>query len=177
MDYGHYTTRTTKEAVGLCNALANNSGESGTEEQLRELLHRFDLQQGPLDTEGLRHLAHRLRRVFTEQDLDVRISVLNDLIALYQPQPSIVDHDDEGYHLHYVPPGAGDLRCVGASMTMALAAVMCDYGPSRLGVCPDCNDVFVDTTRNSRQRFCSKACANRVHVAEHRARSAASEAS
>ena len=56
---------------------------------------------------------------------------------------------------------------------MALASVFCDYGADRLGVCPSCQDVFVDATRNGRQRFCCKTCANRVHVAKHRERAKA----
>ncbi|CAN5565328.1 hypothetical protein BH24ACT15_BH24ACT15_09570 [soil metagenome] len=170
MDYGHYTTKTMIETVTLSNMLANGDGQPVTEGDLRQLLHRFELPEGPLDIEGLTHLAGRLRRVFIEPDLATRVHVLNDLISLYQPHPSVVDHDDEGYHMHYVPPGSNHLRGIGASMTMALASVLCDFGPDRLGVCPDCDDIFVDTTRNGRQRFCSKACANRVHVAEHRAR-------
>lgn len=173
MDYGHYTTKTMIETVSLSNMLANGAEDPVGEDDLRDLLHRFELTDEPLDIDGLTYLAGRLRRVFTEDDLAVKVAVLNDLISLYQPHPSVVDHDGEGYHLHYVPPGANPLRGIGASMTMALASVLCDFGPDRLGVCPDCGDIFVDTTRNGRQRFCSRACANRVHVAEHRARASA----
>jgi hypothetical protein len=172
MDYGHYTTRTVEEAVHLANVLANREVPAD-EPELRRLLSRFEIGDAPLDVEGLSHLAARLRRVFTETDLATRVAILNDLITLYQPHPRIVDHDGQGYHLHYHPPGAGHLRTVGASMTMALGMVLCDYGAGRLGVCPECGDVFVDTTRNGRQRFCTRTCANRVHAASHRARTAA----
>ncbi len=175
MDYGHYTTRTMEETVALSNLLANRGADEVDEEVLRDLLSRFELGDGPLDIDGLTHLATRLRRLFTAEDLDTRVAILNDLIALYQPHPRIVDHDDQGYHLHYQPPGAGHLRGIGSSMTMALAMVICDFGAGRLGVCPACDDIFVDTTRNGRQRFCSRPCANRVHVASHRARAAAAE--
>jgi predicted RNA-binding Zn ribbon-like protein len=171
MDYGHYTTRTVEEAVQLCNALANRAEPPGPDE-LRAMLGRLDLGPGDLDVEGLTHLAARLRRVFTTDQLADRVAILNDLITLYQPHPSIVDHDGQGYHLHYHPPGAGHLRTIGASMVMALGTVLCDFGESRLGVCPQCADVFVDTTRNGSQRFCSRTCANRVHAASHRARAA-----
>jgi predicted RNA-binding Zn ribbon-like protein len=172
MDYGHYTTRTVEEAVRLSNALANSTPPAD-ESTLRELLARFELGDGPLDVEGLTHLANRLRRVFTSADLDERVAVLNDLIALYQPHPRIVDHDGQGHHFHYHGPAAGHLRSIGASMVMALGMVLCDYGEGRLGVCPECGDVFVDTTRNGSQRFCTRTCANRVHAAQHRARAAA----
>jgi hypothetical protein len=176
MDYGHYTTRTVEEAVRLSNALANREVPAG-EAELRELLSRFELREDEeLDVEGLTHLARRLRRVFTSEELDARVAVLNDLFTLYQPHPRIVDHDHQGHHLHYHPPGAGHLRTVGASMTMALATVLCDFGAGRLGVCPECGDAFVDTTRNGRQRFCSRTCSNRVHAAAHRAKAARADA-
>lgn len=175
MDYGHYTTRTMEETVALANLLANHGDAPVDEGALTDILQRFELGDGPLDIDGLTHLATRLRRLFTAEDLDTRVAILNDLIALYQPQPRIVDHDAQGYHLHYQPPGAGHLRGIGSSMTMALAMVICDFGASRLGVCPACDDVFVDTTRNGRQRFCSRTCGNRVHNATHRARAAAAD--
>lgn len=173
MNYGHYTTQTVTETVALANALANRPDDPPTDAELRELLHRFELGDDQLDLMGLTHLAQRLRAVFTSEAMDDRVAVLNDMIALYQPSPHIVDHDDQGHHMHYVPAGAAHLRAIGASMTMALALVLCDFGASRLGSCAACGDVFVDTTRNGRQRFCSRSCANRVHVASHRARSAA----
>jgi predicted RNA-binding Zn ribbon-like protein len=44
----------------------------------------------------------------------------------------------------------------------------------RLGVCSAerCDRVYVDTSRNSRRRFCSTACQNRVKAAAFRARHA-----
>lgn len=174
MDYGHYTTKTVEETVCLSNALANREVPAD-EAEVRQILSRFEVSGVDLDVEGLTHLAVRIRRVFTARALHARVDILNDLITLYQPHPRIVDHDGQGYHLHYHPPGAGHLRTVGASMTMALAMVLCDYGADRLGVCPQCEDVFVDTTRNGSQRFCSRTCANRVHAASHRARTAAAE--
>lgn len=171
MNYGHYTTQTVQETVELANALANRP-DPAEEAELRALLHRFELGVEPLDVMGLTHLAERLRTVFSSDAMDAKVTALNDMIALYQPSPHMVDHDGLGHHMHYVPPGAGHLRAIGASMTMALALVLCDFGTSRFGTCAGCGDVFVDTTRNGRQRFCSKVCANRVHVAQHRARTA-----
>lgn len=169
MNYGHYTTQTVQETVDLANALANRA-DPPQETELRALLQRFELGSEPLDVMGLTHLAERLRQVFSSDVMEAKVMALNDMIALYQPSPHIVDHDDLGHHMHYVPPGAGHLRAIGASMTMALALVLCDFGTARFGTCAACDDVFVDTTRNGRQRFCSRSCANRVHVAEHRAR-------
>ncbi|MEE8601796.1 CGNR zinc finger domain-containing protein [Euzebya tangerina] len=169
MDYGHYTTQTMEETVALTNGLANGE-RSISDDELEELLVRFGTWERGIDIEGLTHLASRLRSVFLADDEADQARILNELIAFYQPHPTITDHDGQGFHLHYGPPGAGHLRMIATSMTMAVALVFCDYGADRLGVCPDCEDVFVDTTRNGRQRFCSRTCANRVHVARHRER-------
>jgi len=47
-----------------------------------------------------------------------------------------------------------------------------DAGWTRLGLCAaeDCQDVFVDTSRNSSRRFCSETCASRAGVAAYRSR-------
>jgi predicted RNA-binding Zn ribbon-like protein len=43
---------------------------------------------------------------------------------------------------------------------------------TRLGVCsaPDCDRVYVDTSRNGTRRFCDTACQSRVKAAAHRTR-------
>ncbi|MBW3665050.1 MAG: CGNR zinc finger domain-containing protein [Actinobacteria bacterium] len=170
MDYGAYTARTVAEAVDLANLFHRDA--SVTQEELRSILHRFSLPRAVLDVAAYGVLARRLREVFLAEAEPDRIAALNELIAEYQPEPRIVDHDGQGFHFHFVPECDEDVRCVGASMTMALAHVAVDFGARRFGACaaPDCGNVFVDGTRNRRQRFCSKTCATRVHVAEHRAR-------
>ena len=53
------------------------------------------------------------------------------------------------------------------------AVVIGDGGFDRLRLCArdDCDDVFVDASRNRSRRFCDPAtCGNRAHVAAYRAR-------
>ncbi|MBW3603649.1 MAG: CGNR zinc finger domain-containing protein [Actinobacteria bacterium] len=59
-----------------------------------------------------------------------------------------------------------------ATAAMGLATVLCTSGTSRFGHCDGtaCRDVYVDTSRNNRRRFCSDGCANLAHVTAHRAR-------
>jgi predicted RNA-binding Zn ribbon-like protein len=170
MDYDTFTAQTVSEAVELTNLLAAEPPVS--EDQVRRVLHLYGLREGPLDLAGFRHLGARIRGVFDAQDTDALIGALNQLIGAYEPSPYIADHDGQGAHFHFVPDDGADVRRVGASLAMALAHVVVDYGADRLGRCPapTCRNVFVDRTRNGIQRFCSKTCATRVHVAEHRAR-------
>ncbi len=60
-----------------------------------------------------------------------------------------------------------------ASAAAGVAMVLAESDPSRLGRCaaPGCRTVFVDVSRAGRRRYCTPACATRVNVAAHRARS------
>lgn len=169
MEYETFTAQTVGEAVELINLF---TGGEAREEELRRVLHLYALGDRPLDVDGFADLARRLRAVFESDDADERVRHLNELIAHYEPAPYIAEHDGQAPHFHFVPDDGPDLHRVGASLTMALAHLLVDLGGDRLGVCPAprCGSVFVDHTRNRNQRFCSKTCATRVHVAEHRAR-------
>ncbi|MDX1658530.1 MAG: CGNR zinc finger domain-containing protein [Nitriliruptorales bacterium] len=169
MEYGTYTAQTVGEAVELVNLFVDGVSE---DDAIRAVLHLHGLAAGDLDQDGFADLAAGLRRVFEASDESTRAEALNRLIERYEPRPRLTDHDGQGPHFHYAPDDGPDLPRVGASLTMSLANVVVDFGGARLGCCgaPSCRRVFVDATRNRSQRFCSKRCANRVHVAEHRAR-------
>ena len=55
---------------------------------------------------------------------------------------------------------------------MGLATLVCDLGPTRLGVCSaaPCTNVYVDTSPNQSRRYCSERCSSRANVAAYRAR-------
>ncbi|MBW3619664.1 MAG: CGNR zinc finger domain-containing protein [Actinobacteria bacterium] len=169
MDYDTFTGQTVSEAVALANLFA--LGEPDPSE-VRDVLRLYGLRDGPVDLAAFGDLAGRIRAVFEAGSDRERVELLNALLSSYEPTPFIADHDGQGPHFHFVPDDGADVRRVGASLTMALAHVVVDYGGGRLGRCPAprCPNVFVDTTRNRSQRYCSKTCATRVHVAEHRAR-------
>ena len=113
-------------------------------------------------------LAADLAAVFRGHDPR---AVVNDLLAAVELRPHLTDHDDRGHHLHYEAPQAGLVERVRANTLMGLAALLCDEH-ERIGTCDAvrCERAWVDTSRNARRRFCSTACANRTHVAAHRAR-------
>ena len=74
-------------------------------------------------------------------------------------------------------PGGGFQRgtiaglFVGESL-LGLANLICDLGPTRLGVCAasPCTNVYVDTSPNQSRRYCSDRCSSRANVAAYRAR-------
>src|SRR3712207_9182342 len=55
---------------------------------------------------------------------------------------------------------------------LGLATLVCDLGPTRLGVCSaaPCTNVYVDTSPNQSRRYCSERCSSRANVAAYRAR-------
>ncbi|MEV6335906.1 CGNR zinc finger domain-containing protein [Nocardia vinacea] len=123
----------------------------------------------PRQTAELRRWIARLDEVFTEPSVDL----LNALLAETTSQPYISTHDGRAPHLHYAREDAPIDERVKAYTAAGLAELFCE-DPGRIGRCAreGCGSVFVDTSRNGRRRFCSTRCSNRVHVAEHRARTA-----
>ena len=61
---------------------------------------------------------------------------------------------------------------------LGLATLVCDLGPTRLGVCAAerCTNVYVDTSPNQSRRYCSERCSSRANVAAYRARQKAASA-
>jgi predicted RNA-binding Zn ribbon-like protein len=116
----------------------------------------------------LEDLAEDLADVFGGEEPRAAV---NRLLARVEVRPHLTDHDDRGHHLHYEAPAAGLVERVRANTLMGLAALLCDEH-ERIGTCDAerCARAWVDTSRNARRRFCSTSCANRTHVAAHRAR-------
>lgn len=157
-------------AVTLVNAVTVDEADSAA---LRELLiRRRFLVEGDLDSGALRDWARELRRVFAASSVSDAVAVLNELLNRTAVGPHISDHG-LGPHLHYAPSGAPLLDRIRAVTVMDLAAVVCDYGLARIGVCAaaDCARAFADTSDGARRRFCSPRCGNRTKVAAFRARS------
>ncbi len=118
--------------------------------------------------DDLARLASDLAGVFRGPDAR---DAVNDLLAEVELRPHLTDHDDRGHHMHYEAATAGLVERVRANTLMGLAVLLCDEH-DRIGTCDAdrCERAWVDTSRNARRRFCSTACANRTHVAAHRAR-------
>ncbi|MGM1063747.1 CGNR zinc finger domain-containing protein [Saccharothrix sp. Mg75] len=126
---------------------------------------------GALDARQARELtrwAARLSPVFDHTP--DRVALVNALLAEAAARPYVSTHDDRPPHLHFAPEDAPTPDRVRAFTAAGLAHVVCE-DPGRLGRCarPGCAVVYVDTSRNGRRRYCTTRCANRVHVAAHRA--------
>lgn len=173
MDFIGYRSDALGAAVDLVNALAE---PDGTPEQMRAVLvaddYRQALDEPPAVEDELRAWAGRLRTVFDADALPAAAAAANALLVDVPIAPHLTDHDGNGWHLHYTPPGVSLLDRVRATTAFALAMLVAEYGLERHGRCAadGCARVFADTSRNAARRYCSAACANRSAVAAHRAR-------
>ena len=86
--------------------------------------------------------------------------------------PRIADHDTADLHLHVATKTASVAELLVGESLLGLATLVCDLGPTRLGVCSEthCTNVYVDTSPNHSRRYCSDRCSSRANVAAYRAR-------
>ncbi|WP_110182980.1 CGNR zinc finger domain-containing protein [Nocardioides solisilvae] len=137
----------------------------------REWLHE---QVTPRDVRALRAFCGRLRAVFEASEerrvADV-VAGLNELLVEHPVTPVISDHDGV-LHLHVADRSASVADLLVGEALMGLATLVCDLGPTRLGVCSaaPCRRVYVDTSPNASRRYCSERCSSRANVAAFRAR-------
>jgi predicted RNA-binding Zn ribbon-like protein len=160
-----------------------NSGGPGRSEQIpdaRALQALLDARPhnslrvtGAEEVAAVHRLRARLRQVFEARDEAEAVALLNDLLTEARALPQLSNHDGEPWHLHFTPPEAPLSDKLAAEAAMGLAVVVRDSGLERLRVCAqdDCDDAFVDTSRNRSRRYCDPGtCGNRAHVAAYRAR-------
>ena len=138
----------------------------------REWLAR---QVNDRDLAVLRRFQRELRPAFEASDLDDVagvVSVLNGLLEKHPITPRISDHDPADLHLHVANKAASVADLVIGEALLGLATLVCDVGPTRLGVCAatPCTNVYVDTSPNQSRRYCSERCSSRANVAAYRAR-------
>ena len=142
----------------------------------REWLHP---QVTERDVTTLRRFQRELRPVFEAADAgDVRVTVdlLNESMVRHPITPRIADHDPSDLHLHVATRAASVAELLVGESLLGLATLVCDLGPTRLGVCSEahCTNVYVDTSPNRSRRYCSDRCSSRANVAAYRARQKAS---
>lgn len=128
----------------------------------------------PEDARRLTVLAGRMRIVFEAAhsgDLDRAADEINALLVDTNARPQL-DRRDKGWSLHFHGPDDGLVNGWAAGCAAGLALALGSDLAGRLGVCaaPQCDRVFVDTSRNGQRRFCSPQCQSRVKAAAHRAR-------
>ncbi len=133
------------------------------------------------DAAALRRFQKELRPVFEASEAEnvpAVISGLNALMAKHPITPMISDHDPADLHLHVATRAATVSELVIGEALLGLATLVCDLGPTRLGVCAEvkCDNVYVDTSPNQSRRYCSDRCSSRANVAAYRARQKAESA-
>lgn len=129
------------------------------------------------DAEVLRRVALRARVVFdavARHDIDTAAAEVNRLLEATATRPRLDHQEGEGWSVHF--HGSDDTLGPGwsAGCAAGLALALGSDLAGRLGVCdaPECDRVYVDTSKNGTRRFCSSRCQSRVKAAAHRARQA-----
>jgi predicted RNA-binding Zn ribbon-like protein len=130
----------------------------------------------------LRRFQRDLRPVFEASAAGEGTAVvggLNALMARHPITPRISDHDPGDLHLHVATKSATVAELLIGEALLGLANLVCDLGPTRLGVCAatPCTNVYVDTSPTHTRRYCSDRCSSRANVAAYRARQKAGAAS
>ena len=127
------------------------------------------------DAASLRRLQRELRPVFEAAEVGETTAVvrgLNDLLERHPITPYISDHDPADLHIHVATKAASVAELLISESLLGLTVLVCDLGPTRLGVCSaaPCTNVYVDTSPNRSRRYCSDRCSSRANVAAYRAR-------
>ena len=127
------------------------------------------------DVVVLRRFQKDLRPAFeasAADDAQAVVDVLNALLERHPITPRIADHNPAHLHIHVANKAASVADLLIAESLLGLANLVCDLGPTRLGVCAaaPCTNVYVDTSPNQSRRYCSERCSSRANVAAYRAR-------
>lgn len=177
MKIANYNGNPASLAEDLVNTRGSISGRDYMPDlpKLREFLEHHqlpvprDLTEGDLAEIG--RTRDRLREVFFAPDEGSAAKLLNEILADLEATPRVVGEGSD-LVMAFAPEGVSSGRQVAIMAAMGLAQMLVESGRSRFGICSahDCNDVFVDTSRNRSRRYCSESCSSRSNVAAFRAR-------
>src|SRR4051812_37958246 len=123
----------------------------------------------------LRKFQRELRPVFEASaagDTQAVVDGLNELMVRHPITPQISRHDPGHLHIHAASKTQTVAELLVGESLLGLANLVCDLGPTRLGLCAavPCTNVYVDTSPNQSRRYCSDRCSSRANVAAYRAR-------
>ncbi|CAM5771040.1 hypothetical protein LMIY3S_03374 [Labrys miyagiensis] len=173
----------TVRSLGVCADLVNYAdapqGEAVTLEWAKSMIRRYKMSYaGPLDApirHALRQLGAQFRPLFEMKEAQLA-QWANGTVRDLRIYPQIVTHDGLGWHIHYFEPDTPLVDRIRGSTAMAAMDIVQRGEARRLRICAaeDCNNVFLDTTRNLSKIFCDPAgCGNRVHGLRFRQRNRA----
>ena len=178
MYFNHYTKRPVELAVLLVNTCQAGSDQMAGATELNDLLENYrDLWEGvakppkPSELKTIHQLRKSLRSVMESPDDATAADHVNKILNDYGAVPRVSLHSGEP-HLHFEPINGTMTSWLGTTTAMGLAAVIVENGVERFGACnaSDCDDVYVDTSRNRSRLHCSTTCSTREAVAAHRKR-------
>ena len=168
-------------------AVAHATGAEWNQGRAREPLDRAAVEEVlrqttnralPIDETAIAEFAAGGERIYralvllADGETDAAASAINALLASTHAAPLLVRHRESAWHLHFASEGVsmatGWLAEFGTAAAMLLGSDELDR--LRLCAAERCDNVFLDATRNHRQRFCSTACQNRTKVAAFRSR-------
>lgn len=132
---------------------------------------------GQPELDAVRQLRSELRSIFTSQTAAEAAGMLTALLGTLTVAPALlIDEPTTGaVTVAFGPrPEARlpeQLRVVAG---LGLAEALERWGVDRFRMCDAdrCEDVFVDTSKNGRRRYCGVRCQNRINVAALRQRTA-----
>lgn len=158
----------------LAASLANDwpADRDGIEQSTRDAGMTMPFPRRPGDHAETRSVINDWLRIVDAPTDPGRAVLLNEQMAKAAAYPRLVDHDGEGWHLHYRDDGQSMPQVLRSVICVGTALHLTTRGMHRLRRCEaaPCSNVVVDTTRNGRQRYCSVRCANRAAVRRHRER-------
>ncbi len=173
MDYEAYSSPSTELAIDLANVDLAEPGALeaflATHEEWLTPGTRITLRKSERD--GLAEVSAMVRAVAVAQDEESVIDRLNALLARSTPHPRVTNHDGR-LHVHYSRDRSTAVEQLTTTVAVGITLLVTAHGWTRLGICSaiDCQDVYVDTSRNQTRRFCSGTCSSRSSVAAFRAR-------
>jgi predicted RNA-binding Zn ribbon-like protein len=178
LDFDSYNNCGVDVATRLVNSGLSSSGdEIADSASLCRMLEELEIS-GVCDltddeVQSVRDLRPRLLAVFQAADEGTAGDLINELLLDAQAVPFLTRHDGEAWHMHYSPPGRPLWSRLAAEAAIGLASVIRAGGFERFRTCAadDCDDVFVDASKNQSRRFCNPdTCGNRATTAAYRAR-------
>ena len=177
MLFTHDTEVALNEAAALVNTATTDHGDTlTTPAELEAFLRQYPfsgVRRGTAEELAeVRRLRSRLRDLWEVTDRDGAAALVNALLADADAAPYLSKHDEFDWHLHVTRPEASLAHRIGAEAAMGFLDLVREDELGRLRRCgaDDCDDVYVDLSRNSSRQFCSVTCGNRTNAAAYRAR-------
>jgi predicted RNA-binding Zn ribbon-like protein len=173
--FAHDTELALAAVAALVNTARGDEDELTTGEQLDEFArtwHWTGVRTGsPAELAAVRRLRPTLA-LFWACDKDAAVAIVNQVLRDSHALPQLVKHDELDYHIHATGLDAPLAERMAVEAAMAMADVIRTDELGRLRVCggDDCDDVYIDLSKNRSRRFCGVSCGNRANVAAYRAR-------